>query len=162
MIVLRKFLFAAVIILSASAACERNQGRRGFLHGVRIQPTVGEPWPMPQSMQTTAQRLAIHPNTFQFILNDTSQRCDLLTSAFTRYYKAIFFPETYLSYVLNSSSSFSNINDNIRQKLRDATLRKRSSKFADTQVLMSLYVNIQQPCDFWPSLESNESCNQFF
>jgi hypothetical protein len=138
----------------------RNHGRRGSLNRIRIQPTVGEAWPKPQSIQTTAQRLAIHPTTFHFLINETSQRCDLLTNAFVRYYRAIFFPHTYLSYILRSPSTYQTDDDHIHRSRPDAIWRKNLSDLANASLLEDLYVNIQQPCDQWPSLESNELCNR--
>jgi hypothetical protein len=159
MLVRVNVLFLLLVIIVDSRLSVRNHGRRGLLNTIRIQPTVGEPWPQPQSIQTTAQQLAVHPETFHFLINETSQSCDLLANAFVRYYRAIFFPHTYLSYILRSSSSFVT-DDHRRQSRMDAVSRKNLSNFANVSSLEDLYVNVQHPCDQWPSLESNESCNR--
>jgi len=161
MIVRVKLLLLLLVVIMNSLSSARNHGRRGFLNTIRIQPTVGEPWPKPQSIQTTAGRLAVHPNTFRFLINETSQRCDLLTSAFVRYYRAIFFPHTYLSHILRSSSTFLT-DDYIHQPRTDAASKKNLSNLANAPVLEDLYVNVQQQCEQWPSLESNESCKRIF
>jgi hypothetical protein len=147
-----RLLLLVIIIDNLSAVS--SHGRRGTLNTIRIQPTAGEPWPKPQLIQTTAQRLAVYPDAFHFLINETSQRCDLLTSAFDRYYRAIFFPNTYLSYILHASSNFS-ANDFINQSKSNEAWKRTLS----TPSLNYLFVNVQQPCDQWPSLESNESCN---
>jgi hypothetical protein len=154
MIVCMNRLLLLFVIIVDSLSSARSHGRRGFLNPIRIQPTAGEPWPKPQSIQTTTAQLAIYPHSFRFLINETtsSERCDLLTGAFERYYRAIFFPQTYLSYILRSSSS----------SLTDDYTRPRRSSLANVSLLEDLYVNVQQPCEQWPSLESNESCNRLF
>jgi hypothetical protein len=114
-----------------------------------VEASVGEPWPKPQSIQTTAQQLAVHPETFHFLVNSTSQTCDLLTSALDRYYKLIFFPQTYLNHILHPGS----VNDEKR-----SAPTKRLEDLRDTPMLERLNIYVQQPCDQYPSLESNESC----
>lgn len=143
------FLFAIIAISSLSSA--RNYERRGYVNTIRVQPTIGEPWPKPQSIQTTPQRFAILPSTFHFLINETSQSCDLLTSAFDRYYTIIFFPQTYLSHILRSPPT---------PPTNYRMIKKNSSNLANASFLMDLSVYIEQPCDEWPSLESNESCKK--
>lgn len=147
----------AIIVESYSSV--QNHGRRGLLNTVRIQPTSGEPWPKPQSIQTTFQQFAIPPDKFHFLIDETSQHCDLLTNAFVRYYKAIFSPQIYLSYILGSSFSW-NTNDYKRRPR--VNIRKNLSHMVDMPLLESLNVHVQQLCDQWPSLESNESCNKSY
>jgi hypothetical protein len=116
-----------------------------------VEPSVGEPWPKPQSIQTTAQQFAVHPDAFNFMINSTSQTCDLLTSALDRYFKLIFFPQSYLNYILNPESANNEMKPTPKKSLAD---------LRDTPVLKRLNVYVQQPCDQYPSLESNESCNK--
>lgn len=142
-LILFLFLICIQKILAA-----RSESRRGFVNNIRIQPTIGEPWPKPQSIQSTTQRFAIHPSAFRFRVNETSQTCDLLTGAFDRYYRAIFYPSSYLSYILRSPFPLA----------KNVTLRKNLADLGDLPLLEDLNVFIQQPCDKWPNLESNESC----
>ena len=144
-----KLCFLSVVYFG-SLSCAESRGQRGSLDSIRIQSTTGEPWPKPQSIQTTGERFALHPDTFQFRINDTSQRCDLLTGAFARYYRAIFFPQTYLSHLLGTSSSSED----------EAVLRKTMLNLGSSPLLKDFYVNVQEPCNQWPTLESNESCNR--
>lgn len=111
-----------------------------------VEPTVGQPWPKPQNMQITLVQYAIHPAAFHFAVNDTSQTCDLLTSAFDRYYRMIFFPKSYMDYVLYQKKETTTQPKKKLEDLKDATLLKR------------LTVNIQTPCETYPNLESDESC----
>lgn len=148
-----------LIIVDRVESSVRIHGRRGLVNDVRIQPTTGEPWPKPQSIQITDRRFAVHPDAFHFRIDNTSQSCDLLISAFVRYYRAIFYPQSYLSSILQ----FSNQRDQSEKK--NTTWRKSLEELGDTPLLGDLYVHLQQPCDQWPSLESNESCMnliQFF
>jgi hypothetical protein len=111
--------------------------------------SVGQPWPKPQSIQQTAQQFAVHPDAFHFLVNETSQTCDLVTSSLDRYYRLIFFPQTYLTYILNPEK----INPET-----DFKTKKRLADLRDTPMLKRLNIYIQQPCDQYPTLESNESC----
>lgn len=146
-----RLLFLLIIVCHVESSA-RIHGRRGLVNDVRIQPTTGEPWPKPQSIQITGQRFAVHPDAFHFRIDNTSQSCDLLTSAFVRYYRAIFYPQTYLSSILQVS------NQQDQSETKNTTWRKSLAELGDTPLLGDLYVHLQQPCDQWPSLESNESC----
>lgn len=141
-------LFAVLLFLFALVFHSHGKPPRGPSNAFYVQSSVGEPWPKPQSIQTTAQQFAIHPAVFHFSVNSTSQTCDLLTSALDRYYRLIFFPQTYLKYILNPGS-VNNQTENIPKK-NLAGLR--------APLLESLNIYIEQPCDQYPSLESNESC----
>lgn len=140
-----------LVVCFGSFSCVQSHGRRGSFSTIRVQSTTGEVWPKPQSIQTTGQQFALRPDTFQFRINETSQRCDLLIGAFDRYYRAIFVPNTYSSYILRSPAPSPADNPALRRPM----LKQRS-----VPLLRTLYVNVQQPCDQWPTLESNESCNR--
>ncbi len=142
--------FTFLVLLLAVISHTHGKQPRQSLNTVYIQPTAGEPWPKPQSIQTTLQKLAVHPDSFHFMINSTSQTCDLLTSALDRYFRLIFYPQSYLNYVLHPESA----NNEIKQ-----TLKKSLADLRDTPILKRLNIYIQQPCDQYPTLESNESCN---
>lgn len=114
-------------------------------------PTIGHPWPKPQSIQTTAARLAIHPSKFEFMINETSHQCDILRNAFDRYYKMIFFPQAYMLYLFDPLLAHIQINS-LKSTIKNV------SEFGDVPLLRTLVVRIEQPCEEWPRLESNESC----
>ena len=148
-----RWLLVLVIVYHVESSA-RIRGRRGLVHDVRVEPTMGEPWPKPQSIQTTGRQFAIHPDTFHFRISNTSQSCDLLTGAFVRYYRAIFYPKTYLPHILRQPD------EPDQSPMNETRWRKSLSDLGDTPLLGDLFVHLQQPCDQWPSLESNESCEE--
>jgi len=123
---------------------------------ININPTIGQPWPKPQSIITTTKQLIIPSDLFHFRLNETSETCDLLTNAFIRYYRLIFYPDTYLSNIINLSSFSSINNDHIHSSMKNKNLYNIN----DIPLLKDLFVNVEQGCDQWPNLESNESCKK--
>jgi hexosaminidase len=143
--------FTVLLFLLAVISYGYGKRPRGPSSMLYIEPTLGQPWPKPQSIQTTQQQFAMHPAAFHFMVNSTSQTCDLLTSAFDRYYRLIFFPQSYLDYVLNPES----INNEIKSRPK-----KSLADLHDTPLLKRLNVHIQQPCDQYPSLQSDESCKR--
>ncbi|CAF2329153.1 unnamed protein product [Rotaria sp. Silwood2] len=141
-------LLAVLLLLLVMISHSHGKRPRDQLNMFYVEPTVGQPWPKPQSMRTTLQQFAVHPAAFHFLVNSTSQTCDLLTSAFDRYYKLIFYPYSYLNYILNPESTNNEMIEKPKKSLhdlRDATLLKR------------LNVHIQEPCEQYPTLESDES-----
>jgi len=141
--------FIILFFLLAVISNAHGKRPRHPLNAFYVNKTVGEPWPLPQSIQTTAQQLAVHPDAFHFMVNSTSQTCDLLTSALDRYFRLIFYPQSYLNYILHPESA----NNEIKQ-----TPKKSLADLRDTPILKRLDIYIQQPCDQYPTLESNESC----
>lgn len=143
-------LTALIFLFAVICYTDGEQSRSSFT-AFEVNKTVGQPWPKPQSMQSTAQQLAIHPDAFHFLVNATSQTCDLLTSALDRYFRLIFFPHSYMKYILDPQSS-------------DAQIRRKPKKtladLRDAPILERLNVYIEQPCDQYPSLQSNESCKK--
>jgi hypothetical protein len=140
-----------LLLVAAVVVFGHAKGERSVPDLFSIKPAHGQPWPMPQSMNTFTNRLAVHPESFHFLYNETSGRCDLLINAFARYYKLIFYPQTYWDDLLEQSSS--------KKKIFKQNFSKKVSNLGDTILLERLNVNIQQACDQWPSFESNESCN---
>ena len=143
-------LIALIFLLAVICFAHGKQSRRPvtiFDAG----KTIGQPWPKPQSIQPTPQQLAIHPDAFHFLVNSTSQTCDILTNALDRYFRLIFFPQSYMNYILNPKSAHSHSKEKPKKTLAD---------LRDTPSLKRLNVYVQQPCDQYPSLESNESCKK--
>ena len=140
-----------LLFLSTSIIHSYGKQPRTSLSAFYVDTTVGEPWPKPQSIQTTSLKLAVHPAAFHFLVNSSGQTCDLLTSAFDRYYQLIFFPQTYLNYILNPKSG---------NNKKSYITKKNLNDLRDVPLLKRLNVHIQEPCDQYPSLESNESCKR--
>jgi hypothetical protein len=143
--------FIVLLLLFVVISHAHGKRPRPSLNASYVEPSVGEPWPKPQSIQTTAQQFAVHPDAFHFMVNSTSQTCDILTSALDRYFRLIFFPQSYLNYILRPQSAENEIKQTPKKSLAD---------LCDTPILKRLNVYIQQPCDQYPTLESNESCNK--
>ena len=137
-------LFLIAVISYSHGKCPRSP-----VNTFRVTSSVGQTWPKPQSVQTGAQQFAVHPSAFHFLVNETSQTCDVLTSALDRYFKLIFFPQSYLNHILNPGSRSNEIKDIPKKRLED---------LRDTPLLKRLNIYIQQPCDQYPTLESDESC----
>jgi hypothetical protein len=150
-------LLVLIMIIMDTRAYARTHSRRGSVNRIRQQSTVGEPWPKPQSIVTTLQRLAIRPNKFHFRINETSPSCDLLTNAFVRYYRAIFSPQTYMSHVLGMPSLFP-AQSNMRSPKHKIVQENKLSDHSTMPMLDTLTVHLQQSCEQYPSLASNESC----
>ena len=144
----------SIAILYFLAVIVSSHGRRPrpSLNIFHVEPSVGQPWPKPQSMQSTPQQFAVHPSAFHFMINSTSQTCDTLTSAFDRYYRLIFFPQTYFDYILNPASATDDKNDKPKKSLAD---------LHDATILKRLNIHMQQPCEKYPTLESDESCKEY-
>ena len=141
-------LLLCFIVLSNCS--NSNEELRSSLHSIQVDRTVGQPWPLPQTMNTTNQQFAIHPETFHFLVNQSSQTCDLLTSALDRYYQLTFFPHTYFNYIFHPEL--------INKQKQILKLKTKLNDLHDVPMLKRLNIFVQQPCEQYPTLESNESC----
>lgn len=91
----------------------------------------GKPFPKPQSYLTTDTVHYLDERAFSFQYVQGSVVCDVLSGAFNRYYKIIF-------------QHYSN--------------KPNRNKNAKDSLLKRVVVNIHQPCEDYPSLDSDESC----
>ncbi|XP_077988447.1 beta-hexosaminidase subunit beta-like [Glandiceps talaboti] len=89
----------------------------------------GSVWPKPQQMTMTDKQLIINPTKFLFTYS--SHTCDILTEAFQRYQKVIFDEVT--------------------------TMSKNGTVGEDDEELYSLVVSLDNVCDKYPGMESNET-----
>ena len=144
---MRSLIFSLLVLVAISASDGKRP--RAPIDMFYVVPTVGQPWPKPQAMQITQEQYAVHPAAFHFLVNSTSQTCDLLTSAFDRYYRLIFFPQDYMNYVLNRD---------VPSQAKVKPWKKSLADLHDVPLLKRLNVQVQQPCEQWPTLESDESC----
>ena len=108
-----------------------------------IQFSTGSPWPMPASMVTTNGSQVVKAMLFRF--QATKYSCDILESAFVRYFDIIFYGQP--SYREHSGDDVSRVEKHKNQPLQFEPVG-----------LTSLNVAVQQPCEKWPSLEMDESC----
>jgi len=114
----------------------------GYDRSLRVVPTVGSPWPMPDTYVSTPDIQTIDMFSFQF--NAIGQSCDILQSAFSRYYNIIF--------------RGGHPNGLVGKRQRRNALKFRP-KFAASAapVVSALNVKVQNPCEHYPSLEMDES-----
>ena len=105
----------------------------------------GRPVPMPQSYTTTNTQFSLDARQFKFKFNKGSQMCDVTKLAFTRYHQIIFTPEIY----------------EIIQNRRVVTKLGRPNQYSyksQVKALNALLVHVEDPCELYPTLESDESC----
>lgn len=95
-----------------------------------LEKSIGEPWPMPQVYNKKEDRVLINQDTLTFQIQEYD--CDILQSAFKRYYSYIF-------------------------KFKDNKLRFKSKSLLPN-VIDSLKVVLLNPCTDYPNLQSDESC----
>jgi hypothetical protein len=72
-------VYFVLLFAFVNVKCEENLSNLSI-----VKTTNGEPWSIPQSMNTSLKRVSIHSDSFNFIYNETSQQCDLLTNGFLR------------------------------------------------------------------------------
>lgn len=94
-----------------------------------LEKSIGEPWPMPQVYNKKEDRVLINQDTLTFQIQEYD--CDILQSAFKRYYSYIF-------------------------KFKDNKLRFKSKSLLPN-VIDSLKVVLLNPCTDYPNLQSDES-----
>jgi hypothetical protein len=111
-----------------------------------VAKSPGKPWPLPQSMISGTNVYSLDSRAFSFQYAETSQVCQLLTTAFNRYYKIIFLPENY------------EIVENKNFVKRNKKRKSRPDKIQDGSLLKRIIVNVQQACEDYPTLDSDESC----
>jgi hypothetical protein len=116
-----------------------------FNTGIELQP--GRPFPMPQSIFRTETQHYLDARAFSFQYVPGSATCSLLSTAFNRYYKIIFTPGEYETArkVLNLRKS--------------NKMFKKNFGLSDQTQLKRVVVNVHEPCEEYPTLESDESCN---
>jgi hypothetical protein len=113
----------------------------------------GRPVPLPQIYTATDYQYYMNPYEFKFQFVKGSYVCDVTTLAFNRYHKLIFNPHEY------------EIVTNRRVVQKRPVNRKKilNQMVSDDQgLLKELLVLVAEPCEEYPTLESDESCNMFF
>ena len=127
---------------------EIKSSKNEFSNLHRVVPkSKGRPLPQPQSYISTETQHTLDERAFHFQYATGSVACELLSSAFNRYYKIIFRPQEF-TYAKGVS---------IKKLFK--THPKKANKTGDTTLLKRVVVNIRDPCEDYPSLESDESCN---
>ena len=150
MIVLYKILVACLILFYNSKPTDCRKSENEILRGSRIvrveQSKYGSVVPKPQFFQAYENQFYINPILFSFALSAESQTCDLIWLAFKRYYNIIFNPQNY--------EIISNEKKVTKLRKPDLDLHIKD----EDQILTQLMVTVIQPCEKYPTLESDESC----
>ncbi len=109
----------------------------------------GKPVPLPQIYTASENQFYLNPSEFKFQFARGSYVCDVTRLAFTRYHKLIFNPDQY-EIVANRRVVKK------RPLNRKLMLNQRFSYNQDS--INQLLVNVAEPCEEYPTLESDESC----
>ena len=107
----------------------------------------GTPFPMPQQFVQTSTQHFLDSRAFSFQHVPGSVVCDLLSTAFNRYYKIIFRPNQY-----ETAKNVVNLRNS-------DTKRNQKNNRLKSSLLKRVQVKVLLPCEDYPSLESDESCN---
>ncbi|CAF0706116.1 unnamed protein product [Brachionus calyciflorus] len=121
-----------IVLFSCNLVNSRREPSPKLKNVVPI--TKGQIFPKPQNQVTFDNRNILNKKNFHFEYSKESQVCDVISIAFNRYYKIIF-----------GSQYLRNMNDVPSQLKSDASSLNR------------LLVNVHEPCEEYPSLESDES-----
>ena len=110
--------------------------------------TSGRPVPLPQIYKPSSTQYSLSPKQFEFEYAQGSYVCEVVTLAFNRYHKIIFRPTAY------------EINENQRGSVRKLKLNKpiNNKRYHQADSIQKVLVNVRNPCEDYPSLESDESC----
>ena len=113
----------------------------------------GRPVPLPQIYTATESQYYLNPSEFKFQFVKGSYVCDVTTLAFNRYHRLIFNPHEYEIVT----------NRRVVQKRPQNRKLMLNQKFSDGQgSVKELLVRVAEPCEEYPTLESDESCKYFY
>lgn len=108
----------------------------------------GRPFPQPQVYMSTDTQHVLDERAFAFQYVAGSVVCELLSSAFNRYYKIIFRPQS-LDYMRRVS---------VKKVVNHKLFESNGPHAKANSLLKRVVVNVREPCEDYPSLESDESC----
>ncbi len=136
-----KFLLLAQICLTvyvSNVFGRRPSGKENVAAMVREH----KPFPMPQVYVNSPKQFKINHNEFAFEYFKGSFVCHTLSLAFNRFYKIIFKPIEY------------------QQRTNKVRWTPESNvKYDRKKSVDKLLVNVNEPCEEYPKLESDESCS---
>lgn len=133
------FIILMHIVNGARSSNEEIRGSKNLLKNLNNPPRGrGKPLPLPQTYISTETQHFLDARNFIFEFVKGSSVCDVVNLAFYRYHKIIFRPDEAFS-------------------VRKIKQNKVKSLKRDPSLLKRLLVNIQSPCEDYPSLESDES-----
>lgn len=129
-------LFICLVILNGSDS---------KLDSYQDDSQVDGPVPMPQVYKPSDTHSKLDKKNFEFKLHKGSFTCDVITLAFDRYYKILFQPDAY------------EINPG-KQTIRKVSTKSHQNFTDDYRTLITVFVNVEQACEEYPTLESDETC----
>ena len=136
-----------ILVVLAFVAFEANGQRVTNRADLRLTPKApGTPTPLPQIYTTLPTQHVLDERAFSFQYMAGSVVCNMLSSAFNRYYKIIFRPQEY------------EINEGRSNRVKPfVKSQKSASNRTHLGVLKRVVINIKNPCENYPSLDSDES-----
>lgn len=146
-----KFLLILCLAFLNGSECNRKLneflGETSFLQNPFSQAELGRPIPMPQVYKPLATQTKLNKKSFEFTLEKGSFSCDVITLAFDRYHKIIFNPD---AYEINQGKPVSR---KIKQKKSKSYVKSTRNE----SLLNKAVINVEQACEDYPTLESDES-----
>jgi hypothetical protein len=140
------FLTGILVALCFHLDVEAHRQKSNLNDWIAITPKAdGKPWPLPQKMTIGQKQFLLEPRVFSFQYAASSRVCELLSDAFNRYYAIIFSPFE-------------------SKTVRKLKKHKHEPAYNndDIGVLKRLTVFIENVCEDYPTLDSDESCIFFF
>ena len=141
-------LLIAIVIGHIEANSQRRGPNKSYDNLSRIHSkSRGRPFPLPQTFIPGDIQRHLDERKFVFQYARHSHVCDVVTIGFNRYHKIIFRPhETEIRQLFGNSDVY----------FKQAHNKPRND--SPSNELTRLIVNVKEPCEEYPSLESDESC----
>jgi hypothetical protein len=117
-----------------------------------VKKAPGSVFPKPQVQAFSNTQFKLNSHSFAFVYKPGSVKCSLLTEAFDRIYRIIFKPYEYAASI--------NKRDQIRKKKMFFGDNERLANFVynNETLVNNIEVNIDNACEDYPTLDSDESC----
>lgn len=142
-------ILLCLVLIIQQTNCHRKlsdaPGIRSPFNNLFTGQTKGRPVPLPQIYNTSDSQSFLNHREFAFVYEKDSVICDVVTLALDRYANIIFEPHLY------------EINKNRPNRVRKIETEQRREFRDQESMLKKLLVNVQQPCEDYPKLESDES-----
>lgn len=151
-------LLILLLVTTLIDSIEANNQRRGSNKGISriLSKSSGRPFPLPQTLMSANVQRHLDERKFLFQYASHSHVCDVVTLGFNRYHKIIFRPhETEIRRLQQHDVLFTPLN---LKQTDSISSNSSSTSNRPSNELSRLIVNVKEPCEEYPSLESDESC----
>lgn len=139
-----------LLILLVYVSLAQSKLKTNLKDWIDITPkSIGQPWPLPQSVVQRNDVRMLDSRVFSFQFTNNSQVCDLVTDAFSRYFKIIFQPTEYE--IIPGRRVVKKA-----RKFRQQKFKRPTASYEDS-LLKRLVISIKNPCEDYPTLDSDES-----